>query len=196
MAHYLEVFGIGLALYLFSFIYTFLSLQYRTQKAIRQHGCKPATRYMGTDIAHLRIEARKKGTSTEVMSNLHRAYGETFEFQNSGSAPELTTCSPKNIQAIAATNFDDWGVEPFRGNRTEPFMGQGVLMNDGEIWKHSRAMIRPTFARSEIANLDDFEIYLGRMLALVPRDGSTVDLQPLFKKLVSAILLQLFSHKG
>jgi hypothetical protein len=32
--------------------------------------------------------------------------------------------------------------------------------------------------------VDGFRKFVDRMLALIPRDGSTVDLQPLFQKLV------------
>ena len=76
-------------------------------------------------------------------------------------------------------------MEPIRGGFAEKFIGKGVFMQDGQTWKRARALIRPTFNRAEIADLENFEIHVGRLLALIPRDERTVDLQPLFKRLVS-----------
>jgi hypothetical protein len=41
-------------------------------------------------------------------------------------------------------------------------------------------MIRPNFTRSQVADLDGLEKHVQRFVNLLPRDGSTVDLQPLF----------------
>lgn len=63
-------------------------------------------------------------------------------------------------------------------------MAQGIFTADGSIWARSRALIRPTFARSGISNFSCLEKHVGRLLDLIPHDGSTVDLQPLMKHLV------------
>lgn len=57
------------------------------------------------------------------------------------------------------------------------------MTTDGSFWEHSRALIRPTFARAQIANLSTLEVHVSRMIDLIPKDGSTVDLQPLFARL-------------
>ena len=91
---------------------------------------------------------------------------------------------PENIQAVAATQFSDFGVGTMRGKSSAPFIDRGVFTDDGEFWKHSRALIRPTFNRAEIADLASFERHVGRFLALIPADASSFDLQPLVKRLV------------
>ena len=67
----------------------------------------------------------------------------------------------------------------------EPFVGKGIMCSDGASWEHSRALIKPTFARTQIADLhlDSFGIYVQRLIDLIPKDGSTCDLQPLFARL-------------
>ena len=191
MAHFLEVLGFVGALYLLSLASKAWSLRSRTKQAALQHGCQPPNRYpnldpfLGFDLARLLRKENKLGRQQRVFPNLHREYGDTFSFK-ALSSRRISTCNPKNIQTILATNSDDWGVEPIRGNFAEPFLGKGVFMHDGQTWKRARALIRPTFNRTEIADLENFEIHVGRLLALIPRDGSTVDLQPLFKTLVSA----------
>jgi len=41
-------------------------------------------------------------------------------------------------------------------------------------------MIRPNFTRDQVADLDAFERHIQDLFSLIPRDGSTIDLQELF----------------
>lgn len=47
----------------------------------------------------------------------------------------------------------------------------------------SEALVRPSFARAQVADLDTFETHIQHLIAKIPRDGSTIDLQPLFYQL-------------
>ena len=44
-------------------------------------------------------------------------------------------------------------------------------------------MLRPHFARSQIADLPLVEKHIPHLVKIIPRDGSTVDLQPFFFRL-------------
>jgi cytochrome P450 len=46
-----------------------------------------------------------------------------------------------------------------------------------------QALVRPSFAKVQVADLDTFESHIQHLIAKIPRDGSTVDLQPLFYQL-------------
>lgn len=61
-----------------------------------------------------------------------------------------------------------------------PVFGKGIFLSDGMDWEHSRAMLRPNFVRSQVADLDVFEAHVGKLIARIPRDGETVDLSKLF----------------
>lgn len=74
-----------------------------------------------------------------------------------------------------------------------PFLGRGIFLEDGHAWKRSRDLIKPLFKRAELSDVEGFAKFVDRMFALIPRDGTTVDLQPLFQKLVSP---PLFSPPG
>jgi len=54
---------------------------------------------------------------------------------------------------------------------------------DGRLWEHSRALLKPAFARKEISDLPAFEVHVQNLLAKIPRDESTVDLRPLFTRM-------------
>ena len=67
----------------------------------------------------------------------------------------------------------------------EPIFGKGIMCTDGETWKHSRNLIKPTFANKQITDLYPVAhaTHVQKFLDLIPRDGSIVDLQPLFGRL-------------
>ncbi|KAL9118805.1 MAG: hypothetical protein Q9187_004643, partial [Circinaria calcarea] len=95
----------------------------------------------------------------------------------------IYTNDPKNYQAVHALKFADYGVQPLRREPTLPFLGEGVFTMDGPFWEHSRAIIRPTFTRSNVANLPAFEVHFRKFLDLIPGNGVTVDLEPLLYRL-------------
>ena len=59
-------------------------------------------------------------------------------------------------------------------------LGKGIFTSDGEAWAHSRALLRPSFAREQIADLNTFEKHMQQLFQLIPADGTTVDLKDLF----------------
>ncbi|TEY81952.1 hypothetical protein BOTCAL_0030g00130 [Botryotinia calthae] len=119
-------------------------------------------------------KADAAGRRSEAYRELHQKYGQT-----------CLTSQPENIQAICTSSFNDWGVGPMRGTIGLPFLGRGIFTEDGEFWKPSRSLVRPTFSRAEIAGLDNFENHVARFLTHIPKDGSTFDMLALVKRLVS-----------
>ena len=111
-------------------------------------------------------------------------YGNTFRSKPWGKT-RICTIEPKNLQSVFATDFSSWGVEPMRLFGFEPFVGKGIMCTDGPFWEHSRALIKPTFARAQIADLHlgAYAAHVRRLIESLPKDGSTVDLQPLFARL-------------
>lgn len=62
-------------------------------------------------------------------------------------------------------------------------MGHGIFSTDGKEWEASRALLRPSFTRSLIGDLEVFESHISKVISKIPTDGSTFDLQVLFFKL-------------
>jgi cytochrome P450 len=92
----------------------------------------------------------------------------------------IVTREPENIKAILATKFKEFGLTYRRMNAFTPLLGHGIFTSDGKQWEASRALLRPSFARSLIGDLEVFEGHVSRMMDWIPQDGSTVDLQELF----------------
>jgi cytochrome P450 len=63
-------------------------------------------------------------------------------------------------------------------------MGPGIISSDGIVWERARAMIRPAFTRTEIADREMFDVHVEKFLHLVEKKAEMVDLQPLFDRLV------------
>lgn len=92
----------------------------------------------------------------------------------------IITCEPENIKTILATKFQDFTFSNLRKRAFQPLFGKGIFTADGADWEHSRAMLRPNFVRSQVADLDMIEKHVENLIKEVPTDGSTVDLQDLF----------------
>ena len=94
------------------------------------------------------------------------------------------TVEAENVKTILATKFKDYELTYRRKTIFSSLLGHGIFTNEGADWKHSRDLIRPSFARDQVADLDNFEDHLNCMIDAIPTDGkTTVDLQELFFKL-------------
>lgn len=80
----------------------------------------------------------------------------------------------------------------------KPVFGEGIFILEGAEWAHSRAMLRPNFVRSQVADLEVFERHVGKLIARIPKNGETVDLSELFFMLTidSGKLLQVDDMNG
>ncbi|KAL2430719.1 Cytochrome P450 monooxygenase [Exophiala dermatitidis] len=94
------------------------------------------------------------------------------------------TRDPENVKAMFATQSQDFDIGPHREKCFKSLLGDGVMTNRQEKWKHSRSLIRPQFARDNVADLDLFQRHLDALLRRLPVSGdgwtAKVDLSPLF----------------
>ncbi|ORY16641.1 cytochrome P450 [Clohesyomyces aquaticus] len=156
------------------------------QRARRHNGCQDPPSYphkdpLGKDLSELSLEAYKQQRFLDLNEELFEKYGATFKTLTNGKV-WIKTKDPKVSKAIYSTFFGKFGLEPIRYER-DGFFGDGILVTDGARWKHSRALIRPAFEIAHITNFDRLHRHVGRFMGIIPQDGSTVDLLPLFKRL-------------
>jgi cytochrome P450 len=62
----------------------------------------------------------------------------------------------------------------------EFFCGRGFLTMDGDVWRHARRALRPSFAKSNLLDLSVLSREVDKVVANLPKNGGPVDLQPLF----------------
>ncbi|KAK7534108.1 cytochrome P450 [Phyllosticta citribraziliensis] len=170
-------------------VYNQSVLYLHRRKVIRENGCEPPTAaklldpVLGIDnIITLARESRNHNLLGHI-SNRFKQYGQTYSTLRLGT-PLIMTNEPANLQAVLATRFKDFALGPFRQPAMGHFLGKGIFTTDGAHWAASRAMIRPNFARDQVADLAMLESHVQDLLAVLPRDGHTeVDLQELFFRL-------------
>ncbi|KAG5368878.1 Cytochrome P450 52A6 [Yarrowia sp. C11] len=108
-----------------------------------------------------------------------RKYGPVLKTSTFGRH-NVITCDPELIKTVLATNFKDWSIG-LRRQAMFPVLGNAIFSVEGDQWTHSRAMLRPQFARDSISNIDDLECHVKRLIDVFRRyQGSTFDCQKYF----------------
>jgi len=96
----------------------------------------------------------------------------------------LMTNEPENIKAILATHMDEWPIDGPRLYSMLPLLGPySIFTSNGQAWHETRALIRPSFVRDQVADFACFDRHIGNLLANIPLDGTTFDMQHLLLKM-------------
>ncbi|KAK5654379.1 hypothetical protein OQA88_7288 [Cercophora sp. LCS_1] len=109
-------------------------------------------------------------------------YGQTHYYIALGQRI-LITNDAANIKAIL-TNLDAFPIAGPRLLTALPVLGpNSIFTSNGQTWHDARAMIRPSFVRDQVSDLQHFERHVSNLLGAVPRDGTTFDMQDLLMKM-------------
>ncbi|KAL5115066.1 hypothetical protein ACEQ8H_007041 [Pleosporales sp. CAS-2024a] len=166
------------------FLYTRITLYLSRRRFMKEHGCKPCTAVynkdpiLGIDVMMEAMTNSKKHIALEKNRERFQKMGNTF-WTRGVTLPIITTCEPENVKTILSLKFKDYSF----GNRQHgfaPLLGHGIFNADGERWANSRHLLRPNFAREQVADIEAFERHFKIMMMHLPRDGTPVDLQELF----------------
>ena len=192
MQRYFLAFIIALVAYTsYSFIYRFIKNRRDAAQAERL-GCKPAAllpNKLPLGVDHIR-DAIKADNARQFVGMMRERCAKmgtlTHQYNILGTTGFMTT-DPKNLQAILATQFHDFELGQMRIKNFQPLLGTGIFSADGKQWEHSRAMLRPQFARDQVSNLVFEEQHVQNMMRALPIDSTgwtpEVDLQVLFFRL-------------
>src|SRR4051794_16178123 len=182
----------GVALFtsyqILSYVYWQLTTGAARRKIIREKGCKPLKRvpakdpFFGIDILYESARQIKKHNVLQWQCDtINRLGYSTVSVRILRNQTVLTT-EPKVVQSILSLDFNSFGFGSVRDS-LKTFLGEGIFSTDGAAWQHSRNLLRPCFVRSQVGDVELLERHLQHLLLNIPRDGSMVDLQPLFFKL-------------
>lgn len=102
-----------------------------------------------------------------------------------GATAVVFTSDPENIKTMLATSFHDFELGAERHAAFSELLGDGIFTSDGKAWEHARVLLRPQFTKDQITDLDDLEIHLQHLLAVIsPQEGEVVGLHKLFLSLM------------
>lgn len=115
---------------------------------------------------------------------LHARHGKTFAVTPMFGAPQIVTTDTENLPVLFGGRNDDWGIEPHRLPPSVQLLGHGFLTCDGDVWAKSRRMVKPSFNTENINDFSVLKAQVDEMIAKLPKDGATVDMDPLLHLLV------------
>jgi cytochrome P450 monooxygenase len=178
-------------------LYRKTTTYFRHRSLILQHGCQPPPTYphrdpiFGLDLFLLYKKAFQERRFLDLTWTLFEKHGKTYQATRMGTRV-IKTMDPEITKAVHATYFDNFGVEKIRSG-AEYLSGDGITVVEGQKWATRRKLIKHSFDVVHIANLENRSLdrHVGKLMNLIPRDGSTVDLMPLFRRLVRFIRIIL-----
>ncbi|KAI7353522.1 cytochrome P450 [Hortaea werneckii] len=128
------------------------------------HGCEPVYQAQdqkwpwGLDRMYKVLTARERGMDPLDDYFAWPLYEHpTLQRAGLGGAQNIETVEPANVKAILATKFDDWVIGERRHRALRPCQGHNIFTSDGAFWQHSRALLRPQFARELVNDLEATE---------------------------------------
>ncbi|KAI1398661.1 cytochrome P450 monooxygenase [Hypoxylon fuscum] len=142
---------------------------------------------LGLDLLMLTLKASDEFRLMEFFLENFRKFGNTFQ-QVIGPNTSILTIEPANVETILSSNAKDWGLG-FRRTIFFPLLGDGIFLQEGDVWKHSREILRPHFYHRHYENLDIYRPHVENLLTAIDSDAAlggalnVVDLEPLFFRL-------------
>lgn len=105
-----------------------------------------------------------------------------------GSVPFYLTASPKNVEYILKTNFENYPKGPETCNNLSDLLGSSIFSVDGELWKEQRRVAMHEFTKKSLRNFMheivqvELDNRLIPVLAKASSEGVLVDLHDLFMR--------------
>ena len=193
------IFGALVLFYAVRCIYHRLEISMSRHRTSRKLRCEPIKRsralntysnnVFGWKVPLLLMKAFK---ARNVLDTLQKVI---FEGRNTVQVKSIFTSliftvEPENLKEILASNFNDWTITARRKYAFDSYIGPGIFTAEGLAWKHSRELLRPNFARSQIDNPMLLEPHVATLLNTIPTDGSVFDLQEFFFRLTTDTALE------
>ena len=162
-----------------------INIRYRRRSLSRRFGCKPSKAYKQLDkpLGLLFLYQNIRNFRAQIFLQSWEQYltknGKTFEFWILGQR-SLVTSDPDNTKTILATSFHDFERGPhIRAAFTSLVGRNGIWAVDGKEWHEARALLRPSFDKSEMNDTQLFETHYQCFLRMLPADGVAIDLEEL-----------------
>ncbi|PTB63214.1 cytochrome P450 [Trichoderma citrinoviride] len=169
---------------LFKFISHRIDRAARQKRLSREHDCQPIhVKYphkdpiLGIDIFIRNVKAVSKHNFLETVTKRHEEVGETYQLNMLGTVGIMTR-DEEIIKTVLSTRFKDYNLHEERKKALNPLLGQGIFSSDGLSWAHSRSLLRPQFARSQLMDLSMLESHVSCLMSLIP-NGKEIELQEL-----------------
>lgn len=169
-----------------AFLIFFIAHQIKIYRFKKAHSCGQPVTFSPPMFGLLTLtellKRKKKGEMLDYVFEQFQTWGDTFVAKLVG-VPIVFTKDPENIKAFLATQFNEFALGT-RHAHFKPLLGDGIFTLDSTGWKNSRAMLRPQFAREQVAHVKSLEPHIQTFAKHVRyAKGGVIDLQELFFRL-------------
>ena len=180
-------FVVTVFLYLFvSRLWTFVNIRIEYAK----RGCRQAPLLPNNDILGLTrflslLKARREKQALKWMIKVMDMAGPKIHTARDKMLGHsfIWTRDIENARALFMTQASDFDIDSDSRRIALPMIGSGIFNTTGEVWKESRAFLRPHFTRNQISSLSLEEKHFQAMLTAIQTSekGWTADfdIQPL-----------------
>jgi cytochrome P450 len=87
-----------------------------------------------------------------AFADLHARHGDVLSLSFPGLGDYWSLLRPEGIRRVLVENEHNYGKSANQDG-VRAFVGEGILMAEGEVWKRHRRMMQPAFHRSAVAPL-------------------------------------------
>lgn len=140
---------------------------------------------LGLDWFGALLAAMRSHSLLAVFADRFAAVGHTY-LVNVLGAPMVMTDEPDNVKAVLSARFADWPLAGARLTATLAVLGpHSIFSANGATWQKARAMLRPSFVRDQVSDLQCLDRHIGNMVRKIPIDGKVFDLQDLLYRMTT-----------
>ena len=131
--------GAFLSYIVYSFVASLLERRRHARNAVKW-GCKPPPQRphswpLGLDMVYRILKASKEKRVPDLFLELYEEMDHAATWwQRMLGNETILTVDPKNIQAILATQFQDFSIGEVRRGNFFPMLGNGIFLQDGRGW--------------------------------------------------------------
>lgn len=131
--------------------------------------------FWGLDLSLEMWRDFSRGELAEGMRRRHAHCGTTFQARELFGGKCIYTIDPENIRAVTTSQFTDFQKSAWVDEASK-HIGHGVLMNEGEAWRRSKAVLKPVFSRTRLDELALVAPHVEKMLSVIQQqNGETFD---------------------
>ncbi|KZL82686.1 cytochrome p450 [Colletotrichum incanum] len=134
---------------------------------------EPSSLPLGIDTVLSSLHADREQRTPDHVAARFAALGvHTFRISLLGTK-NLVTADPRNIQALLATQFSDFGMGLARSTNLKTVLGRSIFAADGAAWRAAREMMRPLFSRDNVSRLELLEAHVQTLFLCIEKETST-----------------------
>lgn len=152
------------------YIVTQIVLRYKNRRRLvaftRDNGCAEPPQIRSSFLNGVYHKWKRLNQRGDIfngyMNQMFRNNGTTHAILDSlsGRTKAIYTVEPENVKMMLSTRFADYHRPLTMPNALNPVMGQGVFTSNGDVWAHSRRLVRAQFSGNRVKDISKLDKYI------------------------------------